>query len=385
MRVLYLTHSCPYPPNKGDRIRNFHILKHLAKTHEVTLMYPSFSTEDIQHAEILNKFCCSVKTVQLSRFMGKLKCCVSLLGNQPLTNAYFYARSLQDLVNQEPCDVIVVDCSSMAQYVRGINKPRIIDFVDVDSDKWRHYADMASFPKSLVYKREYRQLQRLEAKLVEEFDASIVISEEEKTHLPESDRLFVVRNGIDLEYFSPRGLPNPNTVIFTGAMNYFPNIEGVLFFHEEVLPRIQQDIPSVKLIIGGMDPDPSIQRLESEHVMVTGFVPDMRDYLEQAAVCVVPLRIAKGIQNKVLEAMAMGIPVVSTSVANSGINAVDNRDLIIADDPQSFADAVVTLLRNENVRRTIASNARGFVEKEFSWERNLQHMEQAMKMATGRR
>ena len=385
MRVLYLTHSCPYPPNKGDRIRNFHILKHLAKTYEVTLMYPSFSTEDMQHAELLNKFCCSVKTVQLSRFMGNLKCCVSLLANQPLTNAYFYARSLQDLVNQEPCDAIVVDCSSMAQYVRGFKKPRIIDFVDVDSDKWRHYADLTSFPKSFVYQREYRQLQRLEAKLVEEFDASIVISEEEKAHLPESDRLFVVRNGIDLEYFSPRGSPNPNTVIFTGAMNYFPNIEGVLFFHGEVLPRIQQEIPSVKLIIGGMNPDPSIQQLESEHVMVTGFVPDMRDYLEQATVCVVPLRIAKGIQNKVLEAMAMGIPVVSTSVANSGINAVDNRDLILADDPQSFADAVVKLLRNENVRRTIASNARGFVEKEFSWDRNLQQLDQAITMAMGRR
>jgi len=385
MRVLYLTHSCPYPPNKGDRIRNFHILKHLAKTHEVTLMYPSFSSEDSQHAELLNKFCCSVKTVQLSRFMGNLKCCVSLLGNQPLTNAYFYSRSLQDLVNQELCDAIVVDCSSMAQYVRGINTPRIIDFVDVDSDKWRHYADMTSFPKSLVYKREYRQLQRLEAKLVEEFDASIVISEEEKIHLPESDRLFVVRNGIDLEYFSPQCAPNPNTVIFTGAMNYFPNIEGVLFFHGEVLPRIQQEIPSVKLIIGGMDPDPSIQQLESEHVIVTGFVPDMREYLEQAAVCVVPLRIAKGIQNKVLEAMAMGIPVVSTSGANSGINAVDNRDLILADDPQSFADAVVKLLRNENVRGTIASNARGFVEKEFSWDRNLQELDRAMTMAIGRR
>ena len=195
--------------------------------------------------------------------------------------------------------------------------------------------------------------------------------------------MFVVRNGIDLEYFSPRGLPNPNTVIFTGAMNYFPNIDGVLFFHREVLPRIQQEIPSVKLIIGGMDPDPSIQQLESEHVMITGFVPDMREFLEKAAVCVVPLRIAKGIQNKVLEAMAMGIPVVSTSEANSGINAVHNRDLMVANDPQSFADAVVRLLRNEKLRRTIASNARGFVEQQFSWEHNLRQLDQAMAMAMG--
>lgn len=385
MRVLYLTHSCPYPPNKGDRIRNFHILKHLAKTHEVTLMYPSFSSEDIQHAEVLNKYCCSVKTVQLSRFMGNIKCCLSLLSNQPLTNAYFYAQSLQDLILQEPCDSIVVDCSSMAQYVRGIAKPKVIDFVDVDSDKWRHYAEVTSFPKSVVYRREFKQLQRLEAQLVEEFDASIVISDEEKTHLPESDRLFVVRNGIDLEYFAPRDITDSHTVIFTGAMNYFPNIDGVLFFHQEVLPLIQQEIPSVRFIIGGMNPDSSIQQLESEHVTVTGFVSDMREYLEQAAVCVVPLRIAKGIQNKVLEAMAMGIPVVSTSGANRGINAVANRDLMVADDPKLFADVVVNLLRDNEARRRMAVNARGFVEKEFSWDHNLLQLDQAINMALGRK
>ncbi len=385
MHVLYITHSCPYPPNKGDRIRNFHILKHLATTHEVTLVYPSFSSDDMKQAEILNKFCCSVKTVQMSPLIGKIKCCLSLFGNQPLTNAYFYSQSLQELIDQEPCEAIVVDCSSMAQYVMGADKPRIIDFVDVDSDKWRNYAEMTMFPKSMIFKREYRQLQRLEAKLVNEFDASIVISEEETIHLPKSDRLFVVRNGIDLDYFSPRSTPDPNTIIFTGAMNYFPNIDGVLFFHKEILPLIQQEIPSVKLIIGGMEPDPRIQQLESDYVKVTGFVPDMRDYLDKAAVCVVPLRIAKGIQNKVLEAMAMGIPVVSTSGANRGINAVDQRDLLVADNPQPFADAVVKLLRQEDVRQAMAFNARRFVEAQFSWQHNLQQMDQAMKMALGRK
>lgn len=348
-------------------------------------MYPSFSSEDLQQAEILNKYCCSVKTVQLSRLMGNIKCCLSLLGKRPLTNAYFYAQSLQDLIHKEPCDVIVVDCSSMAQYVRGMSKPRVIDFVDVDSDKWRHYAEVTSFPKSLVYQREYRQLQRLETELVEEFDASIVISDEEKKHLPDSDRLFVVRNGIDLECFSPQGSPDSNTLIFTGAMNYFPNIDGVLFFHGEILPLIQREIPSVKFIVGGMNPDSSIQQLESEHVMVTGFVPDMREYLKKAAVCVVPLRIAKGIQNKVLEAMAMGIPVVSTSGANCGINAIDGRDLIVADDPKMFADAVVKLLRHDHIRQPMAVNARGFVEQEFSWDHNLLQLDRAMAVATGQK
>jgi len=381
VNVLYLSHSCPYPPNKGDRIRNFHLLKHLAKNHEVTLIYASFSPEDLQHAEMLNKFCSSVKTVRLSSIVGKLKCCLSLLGRQPLTNAYFYSRRLQELIDQEACDLIVVDCSSMAQYVMGSRKPKIIDFVDVDSDKWKRYAKMTSFPQSYIYKREYQRLQKFEAKLVQEFDASIVVAEQEKAFLQESPRVFVVRNGIDLEYFAPRECSNQHTLIFTGAMNYFPNIDGVLFFCEEVFPLIKREVPEVKFIVGGMDPDPRIKKLESAEITVTGLVPDMREYMAKAAVCVVPLRIAKGIQNKVLEAMAMNVPVVSTSHANRGINARNRVEIMEADEPKDFAQAVVELLRSEDLRRTMAENARWFVEEHYSWDHNLRAMDEAIKFA----
>jgi len=347
----------------------------------VTLIYPSFSPEDIQHAEMLNKICCSVKTIQLSSLAGKIKCCLSVFGRQPLTNAYFYSSRLQELIRQETCDLVVVDCSSMAQYVMERNTPRIIDFVDVDSDKWQRYAKMTSFPKSFIYRREYQCLHELEAQLVQEFDASLVVAEQERAFLPESHRVFVVRNGIDLEYFSPRGKVNTNTLIFTGAMNYFPNIDGVLFFCEQVLPLIKREIPSVKFIVGGMDPDPRIKQLESEGITVTGFVPDMREYLGKAAVCVVPLRIAKGIQNKVLEAMAMNVPVVSTSYANQGVNARNRHEIMVADDPKAFAVAVVKLLKNEHFRTMMAENARRFVEEQYSWDHNLQTLDEAIRLA----
>ena len=226
MRVLYLTHGCPFPPNKGDRIRNFHILKHLSSTHAVTLIFPSFSDEDQSHISSLKQYCPNIHTVCLSPLLSKLQCCMALLGNGPLTNAHFYSYGLQRLVDRQEYDLAFVDCSSMAQYVLHAKKPKIIDFVDVDSDKWKLYAEINAFPMSCpalshafpsVYRREHQKLQAFESKLVYEFDASIVISENEKQLLPPTDRLFVVRNGIDLNYFAPREKYDADTMIFTGA------------------------------------------------------------------------------------------------------------------------------------------------------------------------
>ncbi len=384
MRLLYLTHSCPYPPNKGDRIRNFHILKHIAQAHQVSLIYPSFSPNDEEPLDTLRQWCTSVQTVPLSPVLAKLRCGLSLIGNTPLTNAYFYSPRMQKIVDQEDYDLVLVDCSSMAQYVLEVQKPKIIDFVDVDSDKWKMYAQKSRFPKSLIYNREYRRLREFEECLVREFDISIVISDQELLFLPDTDRLVVVRNGIDLKFFRPqREVNREPTLIFTGAMNYFPNIEGVLFFREKVFPLIQRAIPSVRFIIGGMEPSPAIQQLASEDTIVTGFVPDMRRFLGTSSVSVVPLRIAKGIQNKVLEAMAMGVPVVSTTLANQGINAGDRKEIMIADDPADFARAVVELLLNEDLRRSMADQARRFVEEHYSWEQNLMALDNAIARALG--
>ena len=196
--------------------------------------------------------------------------------------------------------------------------------------------------------------------------------------------MVVVPNGIDLEYFLPRHDPPKDTIIFTGAMNYFPNIDGVLYFHKEVFPLIKREVPSGKFIIGGMEPTRSIKRLEGNDTVVTGFVQDMRKYMRQASVCVIPLRIAKGIQNKILEAMAMEIPVVATSVANSGIDATDRKENFIADDPQTFARSVIELLGDTQLRESLAANARSFVEKHYSWTRNSQKVDEAVAQATGR-
>jgi polysaccharide biosynthesis protein PslH len=371
MTLLYLAHSCPYPPNKGDRIRSFNILKYLAGRYDIKLVYPSFSSDDVQNARELEKYCTSVHTIQLNPLIAKLRCSLGLITQTPLTIWYFYSRKLQSIVNNIGFDMVLVDCSSMAPYALDTHKPKIIDFVDVDYDKWRIYSEISEFPLSLLYYIEYIKLKAFEYKINNIFDHCIVISENEKNLLPNTQNISIVRNGIDFNVFSPEKNPEKNSLIFSGAMNYFANIDGIMYFHKEILPIIKKQVDNIQFVIAGMNPTKQIRRLASDEVFVTGYVPDMRRYIAQAAVCVVPLRIAKGIQNKVLEAMAMEVPVVATRAANRGIGAQDGKEIMLADSPAAFARATVALLHNQDLRQEITANAKEFVRRHFCWETNL--------------
>jgi len=384
MKILYLTHGCPYPPNKGDRIRSFHLLRHLSSQHDVTLIYPSFSIDDLAQREVLNKYCADVFAIPHSPFLARLKCLLALLQGQALTLGYFYSRRLRESLMEVSFDVILADCSSMAQYVLDLPKPKVVDFVDVDSEKWKTYAQNSSFPLSWLYRLESQRLSRFEQEIVKRTEACLVTSEQERQNLDPSGHVLVVPNGVDLGYFCPNrknSVIETHTLLFMGAMNYFPNVDGAQFFAREIFSLIQQQIPSAKFIIAGMHPAKRIQRLAGPDIIITGSVPDMRPYLNDATVCVVPLRIARGIQNKILEAMAMNVPVVATSVANAGINAREGEEILLADTPESFANRVVALLRDPNLRECLTLKAKLFVENKFSWEHSLQQLDVAIERA----
>jgi polysaccharide biosynthesis protein PslH len=375
MRLLYLTHTCPYPPNKGDRIRCFNILKHLSRQHEVEIIYPTFSNDHAGCKAVLLRYCRSVKTVNINPLLSYMRCLPGFFTRQPLTTPFFYSKKLERLIQVDGFNLVLVDCSSMARYVLDEPIPKILDFVDIDSEKWKLYATTASFPKNFIYRLEAKRLLRFEAKLCRSFDSCLVVSNTEKQLVQDKTNLVVVANGIDLQLFTPQRKPSEHILTFTGAMNYLPNVDGVIYFHNEVLPLIRRQIPTVKFIIAGMQPSAKIRALADDHTIVTGFVSDIREYLSKADVCVVPLRIARGIQNKILEAMAMEIPVVATSNANNGINATDKTEIMLADSPHDFANATVRLLRDAKLRDTITKNARDFVGKHFCWERNLETLE----------
>jgi sugar transferase (PEP-CTERM/EpsH1 system associated) len=259
----------------------------------------------------------------------------------------------------------------MAQYVFGVNKAKIIDFVDIDFEKWFMYYEKSYFPKSIIFKMEYKRLKKFENYINENFDCSIVISEREKSLLFKQDKVIVVSNGVDYNKFSPMEFYEKETIIFSGAMNYFANVDGVLFFYEEIFPLVKNEVPDAKFIIAGMNPVKKIRQLACKDVIVTGYVPDIRSYVARSMVFVAPLRIAKGLQNKVLEAMAMEVPVVATGVANRGIGAQDHQELLVADSPGEFAQATIALLRDATLRKALTANAKRFVLQHFQWEKNL--------------
>jgi sugar transferase (PEP-CTERM/EpsH1 system associated) len=270
----------------------------------------------------------------------------------------------------------------------GVSKrPKLImDFCDVDSDKWLQYSKESNFPLNLIYQKENIRLQAYEERVYKSYDSSILISEQEKTLFlktcPEAKDLAVIPNGVDSNYFSPAigsELPEQNedpVLVFTGAMDYHANVDGVCWFCEKILPILQERLPEVQFSIVGRNPAPAIKKLDSlPGVHVIGNVEDIRPWYQKADVYVVPLRLARGVQNKVLEAMAMGRVVVTTSKANAGIAAADKKHLMLADTVEEFADAITILLHDKVKRANLERNARKFVLDEYEWTQNMIKLE----------
>jgi sugar transferase (PEP-CTERM/EpsH1 system associated) len=352
--------------------------------HEVHLACPIFSYDELEQVENCKIYTKSITTTYIDPYIAKARCLFNLFSKKPFTIRYFFSKKFKEAIQHQDFDVVLVDCSSMAQYVLDIEKPKIVDFVDIDSDKWKLYSRRSWPPKSIIYRIEYRRLQLLEKDINKQFNFCLVVSEDEKKLLQDDAKVVIIPNGIDLEFFVPRAQQNDNTLIFTGAMNYFPNIDGVSYFHRDIWPLVKEHIQDVRFIVAGMSPPPKIRALASEDTTITGFISDVRDYLSQATVCVVPLRIAKGIQNKILEAMAMGIPVVATTAANAGIKARDKHQILVANSPEDFARSVLMLLKDSQLRQTIADNARQFVQENFSWSKNLSKLDELIAQLTAK-
>jgi sugar transferase (PEP-CTERM/EpsH1 system associated) len=339
---------------------------------------------------------------------------LALLRGRPISVSYFYSRKIQQavdsLLRQLEFDVIFCSSSPMAEYLfrssnlKGrlacskaqctlIHAPCLImDFIDVDSQKWRDYAARSSFPKSWLYTREASLLAAYEKKICEQFDHVLLVSDQERKILAATapvHNVTVMPNGVDLDFFSPefKAVPAKNgpVITFTGAMDYWPNVEGVEWFANRVLPTIRNKIPNAIFYIVGSRPGPAVRRLaEQAGIRVTGYVQDIRPYIATAYVCVVPLRIARGIQNKVLEAFAMGKAVVCTLQALEGIEARPGDDVIVAGDEGSFSESVLRLIEARGDREHLGKNARLCVEKNYSWDKNLSILNHTIEASIGR-
>lgn len=384
--VLYLVHRMPYPPDKGDKVRSYHVLRHLAARHRVFLGTFVDDPADWQHVEAVRALCVDVHAAGLAPRTAKLRSLAALATGEPLTLRYYrdagLARWVKQVAARERLDAAVVFSSSMAPYAQCLGVPVLVDFVDVDSAKWAEYAPRHAWPMSWLYRREGRKLLACEREVAGWAERSFFVTEKEaqlfRGLAPESaGRVEAMSNGVDCDHFSPdpaRASPfaaDEVPVVFTGAMDYWPNVDAVTWFAAEMLPTLRAKHPQLRYHIVGRNPAPAVQALAGAAVNVTGTVPDVRPYLQHAAVVVAPLRLARGIQNKILEAMAMERPVVAAATCAEAMAPGTRSELIAAASPDDYVREVDALLRQPARARAVGIAGRERVRAEYGWEAHL--------------
>ncbi len=386
-RILYVTHRFPFPPAGGARVRAYHSIRHLAARNAVTVAAPVRDAEEAAAVAGLEAEGVEVLAAPISRSRAAVQSLAHAATGRPASMGYFRApRLVRDVarwIAARSPDLIVVHCSSVAPWVARARLPKVLDFVDMDSGKWRDYASFSAAPKSLVYRWEARTLARAEARLARAFDLSLVTTEFERESLRAiagDVPAMVVRNGVDLDYFRPLGeARDPHLICFVGRMDYLPNARAMIRFCREVMPRIRNTLPQARLRIVGAAPGPDVRALAAlPGVEVTGTVDDVRPHVGRAALTVAPLTIARGTQNKVLESMAMGVPVVASTLAARGVDMEPGEHLLVADAPADLAEAVLSLLQNETKRAALAQAALERVTAIYPWSESQRAFEEAL-------
>lgn len=422
MRVLYIT---PYIPSR-IRVRPYNLIKNLAKHHEVTLVALMQSEHDRRALAEMSKVCGSVKPIRMSKMQSVMSCGRRLFSRMPLQAAYTYlpnlTRAVDDLIIKQPFDVVHVEHVRGAHYATHIGSlPKVYDSVDCITLLLKQFLKTKKNPVSwFLALEEWAKMRVYEAMISEKFEKVVITSHSDRQALesllwerirkrlnlrempvqppqtpkemedwritrqiiemsqdqrlealmPQGGRVSVLPNGVDHQYFAPMDVPeDPENIVFSGKMSYYANVAAVKHFYDNIYPLVKSARPKVKFIIAGADPPPNIQKLaEDPSVTVTGYVDDIRPYIARSAVSISPITVGVGIQNKVLEAMSMGKPVVATSKACSAITAVDGKSVLLADQPGDFAARIIELLASPGKRQEIGKNASGYVQENHDWE-----------------
>jgi len=385
MKILFICHRFPFPPQRGGKIRPFNIIKHLSKEHMVTVASPVRSKKEADVGVGLRDYCSSYVMNIITKPMAAVNVLKNLATNQPSSMGYFYSQRLSkrilERIDETEFDLIFVHCSSVAQYVEKVSGiPKILDFGDMDSQKWTIYGEVRGFPLNMVYAIEGKRLQKAEAELAQKFDYCTCTTLEEMRTLESYNvgaRTAWFPNGVDTEYFKPADKPyERDTICFIGRMDYYPNQECMLDFCENTLPLIKVKRPDLKLFIVGASPSGEIRKLGNiPGVVVTGSVPDVRPYVWKCAVNVAPLNIARGTQNKILESLAMGVPTVASLQAATGIDAVPGEHFLTASSPQEYADAVLKLLSDTRERERYSEAGRQRMLTHHGWEGSMKKLD----------
>jgi len=378
-RLLYIPHRPPYPPDKGERIRAWNQVRALTAAFDVTVAYAAHAGVEPAAPEPPPSCGARLVTARATATARRIRAGMSLLAGRSATEGYFRCpdlmQKLKALHASKPFDLVFGFCSSVLPYIEALSgAAKAMDLVDVDSAKWAAYAEQAAPPRRWLYAREAAAVRRLEERAIRECGAVFVTSEAEKRLLGEAGAgVIPVGNGVDCDYFRPSEAEKAGGgLVFVGQMDYPPNVQAVCWFADNVWPELRQEAPDAAFVIVGRAPAPAVQRLaRRESIQVTGEVPDVRPYLHGAAGAIAPLRTARGVQNKVLEAMAAGKAVIGSSAALEGLDVTPGADVLQADAPQEWVQTALRLLREPEFRKGLGRNARDTALRLYSWEGRL--------------
>lgn len=385
MNILYVCHRFPFPPKRGGKIRPFNMIRHLQQNHRVTVCSLARSAAEAEEGCGIAPHCTHFEMAQVSNPVQALRMVARLPLATPSSMGFFWSPELKQkidaLLAREKFDLIFVHCSSVAQYVEDVQGiPKILDFGDMDSQKWLEYVHYKPFPLSLGYALEGRKMERAEKRLARKFDLCTATTRAEWQTLEDFQTGAATDwfpNGVDADFFKPDGEGyDADTISFIGRMDYYPNQEAMFRFCAEVWPRLREKRAQMKLLIVGADPIPAVQKLgELPGVTVTGSVPDVRPFVLRSAAMVAPLKIARGTQNKILEAMAMGVPVVSSRTAAGGVDAVAGEHLLVADTADEYVAAILRICDDADERARLAEQGRARMLSHHAWPESMRRLD----------
>lgn len=396
--LLILTHRIPYPPDKGDKIRAWNFFRYLAARYDVYLGTFVDENRDWRFTSQLRDLCKDSYFARLNPTLARLRSLQGFINGTALTLPYYFDPGLdgwvRTILERPQLRRIFVYCSAMVQYVspEGMQNRRcVVDLVDVDSEKWLEYARRKRALSARVFKREGVKLRHLECEIASSAQATVVSTKAEEVLLrsfllDKGRRITCICNGVDAEYFSPeRPYARPpeiqgTSLVFTGAMDYWPNVDAVTHFAKKVFPHVKRQIPDASLLVVGSNPDPAVRELAGRPgILVTGRVPDVRPYIAHSTAVIAPLRVARGVQNKVLEGMAMGRPVIASREAANGIDAQSGKELLVVpeDDPLAFAEAVQAVGCSQ-LGLTLGQSAREYILQQHDWSKSAHTLQLAI-------
>ena len=387
MKIFVLLPRVPFPLEKGDKLRAFNQIKQLAKHNEIVLcaLNDNGKVNEQDAFRALQPYCQSISFVKFNKLQVLLGLIRAFFKGWPLQCGYFYnrkaAKKVNALIAKHKPDILYGQLLRTAEYIRHKDIPKAIDYQDIFSYGMKRRADIASFVTRPIFNMEYRRLKRYEAAVFDDFDVRTIISAPDRALFPHDkrDEILIVPNGVDHEFFKPMEREKHYDLVFTGNMSYPPNVNAVEYLADEIMPIVWKTLPETKLYIAGATPDPKVKKAASDKIIVSGWLDDIRDAYAQSCVFIAPMRIGTGLQNKLLEAMSMRLPAITSPLANASLGAKPNEEILIGSNAQEMAQHIITLLTDKKKAECLAQAGFDFTNRVYDWGKATERMEEEMR------